>query len=71
MLDAELERLARHLQALNRPVLAWMVPGVDADYISSVLGGPVPQSVVRWFHWCNGVADVAGQIQDDVNVIPG
>ncbi|MEU1365593.1 hypothetical protein ABZ454_05595 [Streptomyces sp. NPDC005803] len=71
MLDAELERLSGHLQALDRPVVAWMVPGVDAGRVASVLGGPIPDSVARWFHWCNGVADAPGQVQDDVNVIPG
>ncbi|MFI6608556.1 hypothetical protein [Streptomyces sp. NPDC050507] len=71
MLDAELERLDVHLRALNRPVLAWKVPGVDADRVSSVLGGPIPESVARWFRWCNGVAVTPGQTQDDANVIPG
>ncbi|MFJ7257037.1 hypothetical protein ACIQWV_31800 [Streptomyces sp. NPDC098085] len=71
MLENELERLGGHLEALNRPVLAWMVPGTEADHVSSVLGEPIPSAVARWFHWCNGVASARGQIQDNVNVIPG
>ncbi|MER6981726.1 SMI1/KNR4 family protein [Streptomyces carpinensis] len=71
MLDAEFERLRGRLEALDRPVVAWMVPGVDADHVSSVLGEEVPESVAQWFRWCNGIAVVQGQIQDQVNVIPG
>lgn len=71
MLDAELERLTAHLDSLDRPVVAWMLPGVDMDHVSSVLGEPVPDSVARWFRWCNGIASVEGQLQDDVNAIPG
>ncbi|MFI5972997.1 hypothetical protein [Streptomyces sp. NPDC051452] len=71
MLDAELERLGTRLRDLNRPVVSWMVPGVDAERVSAVLGGPVPDSVARWFGWCDGVAVVPGQTQDQVNVIPG
>lgn len=71
MLDVELERLTAHLDSLDRPVVAWMLPGVDMDHVSSVLGEPVPDSVARWFRWCNGIASVEGQIQDDVNAIPG
>jgi hypothetical protein len=48
-----------------------MSPGVDVDHVSSVLDDIVPPSVAQWFGWCNGVASHPGQLQDDVNVIPG
>ncbi|MET8243123.1 hypothetical protein ABZV31_01020 [Streptomyces sp. NPDC005202] len=70
-LDAEFEGLRDRLEAMGRPVVAWMLPGVDADHVASVLGAAVPDSVAQWFRWCNGVAVVPGQIQDQVNVIPG
>lgn len=71
MLDAELGRLRGHLEHLHRPVVSWMVPGVDAEHVSSALGEAVPDSVAQWFRWCDGVAVVQGQTQDQVNVIPG
>lgn len=71
MLSAELDRLVEHLTTLNRPVVGWLLPGVDAHHVSSALGFPVPPSVAQWFGWCNGVAESPGQLQDDVNVVPG
>lgn len=71
MLTTELERLVAHLRELARPVVPLLLPGATPDEVAAVIGGPVPDSVLAWFGWCNGVAGAAGQIQDDVNVIPG
>lgn len=71
MLQTELERLTAHLESLNRPVVAWMLPGVDEERVSSVLGESAPRSVAEWFHWCNGIGRHGGQLQDDVNTVPG
>jgi hypothetical protein len=71
MLTSELEELVAHLRELDRPVVSLLRPGVDASSVAAILGAPVPVSVAEWFGWCNGVASRPGQIQDDVNVIPG
>jgi hypothetical protein len=71
MLTSELEQFVAHLRGLNRPVVPLLRPGVDASSVDAALGAPAPASVAEWFGWCNGVASQSGQIQDDVNVIPG
>ncbi|MBO0830735.1 MAG: hypothetical protein J2P28_00110 [Actinobacteria bacterium] len=71
MLTTELERLVEHLRALARPVVPLLLPGVTADEVAAMIAGPVPDSVLVWFGWCNGVAGAPRQLQDDVNVIPG
>lgn len=71
MLATELEQLVAHLRQLDRPVVPLLRPGVAADRVTSTFGAPVPASVAEWFSWCNGVAGQAGQVQDEVNVIPG
>ena len=71
MLTSELEQLVAHLRELDRSVVPLMCPGVDASSVAAILGAPVPVSVAEWFGWCNGVASRPGQVQDDVNVIPG
>jgi hypothetical protein len=71
MLASELERLVAHLRGLNRPVIQFLQPGIDAGEVDAELGLHAPASVADWFRWCNGVAGFRGQIQDDVNVIPG
>lgn len=71
MLLEELDMLVARLVELNRPVVPWLIPGVDAGQVEAALGHPVPEEVSTWFGWCNGVALHEGQIQDDINVIPG
>ena len=71
MLAAGLEQLVGHLRELNRPVVPLLRPGIGAVQVEASLGSPVPASVGEWFHWCNGAEVRPGQIQDDVNVIPG
>ncbi|MFT7841255.1 hypothetical protein Q5530_34405 [Saccharothrix sp. BKS2] len=71
MLLTELEVLAERLTALARPVVSWLVPGVDAAAVEEALGELPPDEVITWFGWCNGVELYPGQVQDDVNVIPG
>ena len=71
MLAEELERLVGHLGVMNRTVASLFLPGIDADRVSAVLGEGVPASVAQWFGWCNGVTGHQGQLQDDVNLIPG
>ena len=71
MLGTELATFHAHLQALNRPVASLLLPGIGSDRVGEVYGSSVPDSVEQWFAWANGVAGRAGQIQDEVNVIPG
>lgn len=71
MLVDELRELRAHLAALDRKVVGLLRSGVAESSVSGALGSSPPLSVVQWFGWCNGVESEAGQIQDDVNVIPG
>jgi hypothetical protein len=67
----ELERLLGHVRELNLPVTCFLQPGRRREYVTSALGVTPPVSVVEWFGWRNGVRGEQGQIQDDVNIIPG
>lgn len=71
MLSRELEALVARLTELGRPVVPWLVPGVDVGQVEPVAGGQPPAEVIDWFKWCNGVELREGQVQDDINVIPG
>ncbi len=67
MLTDALDQIAEHLRRLNRPVGWWLRPGISADRLPAGL----PESVVQWFGWADGVESFEGQLQDDANVIPG
>jgi hypothetical protein len=67
----QLEELEEHLVRLGRPVAPLLLPGVGSAEIEATLGGAVPTAVAEWFAWHNGARTEDGQIQDDVNVIPG
>jgi hypothetical protein len=67
----ELDRLLGHVRELNLPVTRFLLPGTQRGNIIAALGVVPPVSVVEWFGWCNGVRGEQGQIQDDVNLIPG
>jgi hypothetical protein len=71
MLIDELAQLEVNLRELKRKVVSTLLPGAAPETVSHRLGVDVPASVIEWFSWCNGVAVREGQIQDDVNVIPG
>ncbi|MFI5759289.1 hypothetical protein [Streptomyces sp. NPDC051569] len=71
MLSIELEALVERLEELARPVIPWLVPGVDDRQVQATVGVLPPDEVTTWFGWCNGVELHEGQTQDDVNVIPG
>jgi hypothetical protein len=71
MLTDELESLVRHLRDLDRPVVSWLRPGVEPGRVVGALRSEAPPSVTEWFAWCDGVEGWPGQLQDDVNVIPG
>jgi hypothetical protein len=71
VLVTELEGLVSRLGNLGRTVGALLLPGVSTEHVVEVTGGPVPSEVAEWFQWCGGVAVRPGQIQDEVNVIPG
>ncbi|MEI5009969.1 hypothetical protein RB196_24120 [Streptomyces sp. PmtA] len=71
MIDNSLESLRAELEALGRPVVDLWISGVDGGTVVEKLGGNVPADVVAWFRWCGGVRLMPGQIQDDVNLIPG
>lgn len=66
-----LEEFQSWLASLHRPVVSVLVPGVEPADVRAALGVNVPQAVVEWFGWCNGVAHRSGQTNDDVAVIPG
>lgn len=70
MLATELDELVSHLAELGRTALP-LLPGLSADRVEAGLGYSVPSDVAEWFAWCNGVEVRPGQIQDDVNLIPG
>lgn len=71
MLLTELDALVERLAALARPVASWLVPGVEGSAVEEALGEVPPEEVITWFGWCNGVEMRSGQIQDDINIIPG
>ncbi|MEU5690796.1 hypothetical protein [Actinosynnema sp. NPDC020468] len=71
MLIDELDSLVARLDALSRPVVGWLVPGLEPAAVEAVLGADLPAEVVAWFGWRDGVEVREGQVQDDVNVIPG
>ncbi|MFI9006803.1 hypothetical protein ACIGNX_06160 [Actinosynnema sp. NPDC053489] len=71
MLLTELESLMERLVALARPVASWLAPGVDVGVVERALGEVPPGEVITWFGWCNGVELHPGQLQDDINIIPG
>ena len=71
MLASELAELVEQLSRMGRGVVTLLRPGAQAAEVEAAFGRPVPDSVADWFSWCNGVTARAGQIQDDVNIIPG
>ncbi|MBP5937329.1 SMI1/KNR4 family protein [Streptomyces acidiscabies] len=71
MLVRSLERLWAEVENLNRPVAGSRVPGVMESEVEEVLGGAVPEDIVTWFGWSNGVEYLPGQIQDDAFLVPG
>ncbi|WP_066953442.1 hypothetical protein [Streptomyces lushanensis] len=71
MLSSELEALVGQLTEMARPVVSWLVPGLDPGQVEALMGQLPPGEVLTWFGWCNGVALQQGQVQDDINVIPG
>ncbi|WP_416979045.1 hypothetical protein [Streptomyces sp. T028] len=71
MLQEELESLVDRLAEMARPVVPWLVPGVEAGQVEAAVGPFPPDEVVSWFGWCNGVEFHDGQTQDEINVIPG
>lgn len=71
VLSSELEALVVHLTESARPVVSWLVPGADPGQVEAFMGLHPPEEVLTWFGWCNGVALQQGQVQDDINVIPG
>ncbi|WP_432978316.1 hypothetical protein [Dactylosporangium sp. CA-233914] len=68
-LTDELARLERFLVELDRPVVANLLPGLDVTAIDSPLG-ELPQGVVEWFAWHNGVGGERGQTIEEASLIP-
>jgi hypothetical protein len=71
VLSSELEALVGQLTMMARPVVSWLVPGLDLGQVEVLMGQCPPDEVATWFGWCNGVALQQDQVQDDINVIPG
>jgi hypothetical protein len=71
MLIDRLEELVTIVRELDRPVARLLLPGVPRQEVEPAVGVPVPDDVATWFGWCNGVRSEPGQIQDDVNLVPG
>lgn len=71
MLHQALERLWVEVSRLNRPVVEFRAPGVSENKVKSVLECPVPDDVVTWFGWSNGIKYAPGQVQDDAALVPG
>ncbi|MFG1842392.1 hypothetical protein ACGFH8_28670 [Micromonospora sp. NPDC049175] len=72
MLTTELDQLVSHLRRLERSVVSLLRPGLtDPRTLSLSWVEELPETVIEWFRWCNGVEERPGQLQDDVNVIPG
>jgi hypothetical protein len=62
-----LAAFGRAVAALRPEVAARLQPGLPGDEVRRRLG-EVPDQVVEWFEWCNGVE--GGETNDDVAVIP-
>lgn len=71
MLNQSIEQLWQEVERLNRPVVGFRAPGVSASDVEAVFGGPVPEDIIAWFGWSNGVGYHPGQIQDDAALVPG
>lgn len=71
MLTERLTELVAIVRDLDRPVARLLLPGLSRPEVEAFLGPSVPDEVVTWFGWCNGVRSEPGQLQDDVNLIPG
>ena len=69
--SSEIEQLLANLRERGRLVVDLLIPGIDSARVIDRLGLGVPDSVIEWFAWCNGVHTERGQIQDEISVIPG
>jgi hypothetical protein len=70
-LQDDLDRLWGEVRLLGRPVVDARNPGIDAAEVRRVLGSDVPNDVIEWFRYGDGVAYVDGQTQDDAALVPG
>ena len=70
-LGEELGELSRQLRSVHPVAYASLNPGIDPEVAVEVLGMPLPPSVLEWFSWRNGSRYERGQLQDDVDIIPG
>jgi hypothetical protein len=71
MLSQAIERLWEEAERLNRPVVGSRAPGVTASEVEAAFGASVPEDVVTWFGYSNGVEYHPDQIQDDAALVPG
>ncbi|RNL82419.1 SMI1/KNR4 family protein [Halostreptopolyspora alba] len=71
MLSDELGVLVDKLNDLGHPVVQWFVPGSSPSRVEEFLGSGVPEEVVAWFGWCDGIEFHPGQTMDDIKIIPG
>ncbi|MBX9399184.1 hypothetical protein K4749_37840 [Streptomyces sp. TRM72054] len=71
MLIRSIERLWQEVEILNRPVVRFRGPGVSASEVEAAFENPVPEDIVTWFGWSNGVEYHPGQVQDDAALVPG
>jgi hypothetical protein len=62
-----MESFGRAIAGRRPEVAARLLPGLPGDEVRRRLGD-VPDQVVAWFEWCNGVD--GGETLDDVAVIP-
>jgi hypothetical protein len=59
------------MERLGLPVMRHLAPGATQGRIEEVLGADVPEAVADWYRWHDGLITFPGQLQDDVNIIPG
>ncbi|MFB7952757.1 hypothetical protein [Streptomyces sp. NPDC056045] len=71
MLIKAIERLWVEVERLNRPIVGFRAPGISASEVELLFGALIPEDVVTWFNWSNGVEYHPGQIQDDAALVPG
>lgn len=69
MIVERLEEVTRRLSDLGRPIADQLLPGASAPELDAA--GALPMEVRDWFGWRNGVAELPGQTQGDVSLIPG
>ncbi|MEU6352382.1 hypothetical protein ABZ896_24175 [Streptomyces sp. NPDC047072] len=71
MLDELIRELWGEAERLRLPVVAHRKAGASTALLERYFGQSVPSDVAAWFRWCDGVAYLPGQTQNDAALVPG